>query len=191
MIVLGIDGSTTSTGVAVLEAEKEEVVKYGKIRVVEHRLFLPQKEVFTKKGNLSKTAFKALHAKERKEAMDRRVLFMMESIDSMLSTYKLDRIVVEDSYGQNDIKTTKMLSRIHGDVIGWARREDVSLKMKPPSVWRKEVGIPLSKDKHPLKRDEFKRLAKEKVLELFGIEVSDDEADAILIALSGFSISHH
>lgn len=179
MIILGVDGSTTSTGVAVVDSGESMIM------IMERKLFVPPRATFTKQGTMKKSAYKALHAMERKEAAKERVLFMMENIRGVLDRYEPGKIVVEDSYGQNDIMTTKMLSRIHGYIIGWALEHDIPCIMKPPSRWRKEMGIPLmGEDKKPLKRDELKRLAKEKVRELFDIEVDDDEADAILIALS-------
>lgn len=178
---VSIDGSTTGTGVAVFE-----ITKNGDYKYIEHKLFEPDKAKYTsKKKGMSKTAYKLLHAKEKREDMSNRVLFMMSHIEEMLDKYTPVVVVMEDGYGQNDMMTLKMLSRIHGDVIGWARRHGAELVIKTPSAWRKEVGMPLrDANKKLLKREQLKELSKNIVKQVFGIDVTDDEADAICIGLS-------
>lgn len=180
VIILGIDGATLATGVGVVEK------KEGGVFVKTHALFVPPKFPFTKRGKMKKSSYERLHAKEKKEAANMRVLFMMERLRGVLESERFDKIVVEDSYGQKDIFTTKMLSRIHGYIIGFALERGIPCQVKAPSMWRKEVGMPLvGENKRPLRREKLKNLAMEKVRNLFGIEVEDDEADGILLALSG------
>ena len=178
---VSIDGSTTGTGVAVFE-----IAKNGDYKYIEHKLFKPDKAKYTsQKKGMSKTAYKLLHAKEKREDMSNRVLFMMSHIEEMLDKYTPVVVVMEDGYGQNDMMTLKMLSRIHGDVIGWARRHGAEMVIKTPSAWRKEVGMPLrDANKKLLKREQLKELSKNIVKQVFGIDVTDDEADAICIGLS-------
>ena len=110
---------------------------------------------------------------------------MMSHIEEILDKYTPVVVVMEDGYGQNDMMTLKMLSRIHGDVIGWARRHDAEMVIKTPSAWRKEVGMPLRDAMGKLlKREQLKELSKNIVKQVLGIDVTDDEADAICIGLS-------
>lgn len=51
-----------------------------------------------------------------------------------------------------------------------------------PASWRTKHGI----QKPGLKRDELKQLSVDKVKELYNSDVSDDEADAILIGASWY-----
>ena len=178
---VSIDGSTTGTGVAVFEIADNRNYNY-----IEHKLFVPDKAKYTsKKKEMSKTAYKLLHAKEKREDMANRVLFMMSHIEEILDKYTPVVVVMEDGYGQNDMMTLKMLSRIHGDVTGWARRHDAEMVIKTPSAWRKEVGMPLRDAMGKLlKREQLKELSKNIVKQVLGIDVTDDEADAICIGLS-------
>ena len=177
IVTVGIDASTTATGVSV----------FSDGTYIESTVFKPEKVKFTsKKARMSKTAYKTLHAKEKREDMERRVLFMISNIGSLLDRCKPSRIIMEDTYGQSDMMTFKMLSRIQGAVIDWARRNNAELAFKTPSKWRKEVGIPQKNaDGTAMKRDQYKEFAVIVVNQLYGVKVSDDEAEAICIGASG------
>lgn len=178
---VAIDGSTTKTGVAIFEQKRDGTYKY-----VDHHLFESEKAKYTsKKKGMTKTAYKTIHSKEKREHMEKSVLFMMKHIEEILETYEPELVVMEDTYGQNDMMTLKMLSRIQGDVIGWVRREQKEIVLKTPSKWRIEVGMPLrDANNKALKREQFKELSKNIVKQIFDLDVTDDEADAICIGLS-------
>ena len=178
---VAIDGSTSKTGVAIFQQMKDGTYKY-----VDHKLFESEEAKYTsKKKGMTKTAYKQIHSQEKREHMEKSVLFMMEHIEEILKKYNPDLVVMEDTYGQNDMMTLKMLSRIQGNIIGWVRREGKEIVIKTPSKWRVDVGMPLrdANNKH-LKREQFKELSKGIVKQVFGLDVTDDEADAICIGLS-------
>ncbi len=177
--VIGIDASTTATGVSVFELE-DKTFKY-----IAHDLFNSPEHKFTKKNkNISKTAYKALHSREKREFMEANVLFMMKEIGDILDKYEPDIIVMEDTYGQNDMMTLKMLSRIQGAVIDYGRRFNTEIIFKAPASWRKSVGIQQVEDGVRIKRKKLKELSKTLVKQKFDLDVTDDEADAICIGLS-------
>lgn len=181
MYIVAIDGSTSNSGVAVFQTTRN-----GGLQLVERNLFSSEKAKYTrKKKDMSKTAYKLIHAKEKREHMEKAVLYMMESMDSVLERYKPGIVVMEDTYGQNDMMTLKMLSRIQGNVIGWCQRNHAEIYLKTPSNWRKQVGMPLvDANGKSLKREQFKELARLLVKQTYQIDVTDDEADAICIGLS-------
>ena len=69
---------------------------------------------------------------------------------------------------------------ILGAVYGWCLVHNVYFEMLRPTEWRALI----SKEKKGRKRDELKAWSVRKVKELFGIDVTDDESDAILIGLA-------
>ena len=178
--VIGIDASTTATGIAAFEEKDGEYV------YLDHELFKAPEFKFTKKSkDMTKTAYKKVHSSEKRIAMEQRVLYMMGEIEGWLDRYSPDVIIVEDAYGQSDMLTLKALSRIQGMIIDYGRRFNVKVEFKNPSSWRKAVGISLTKaDKTELKRPQLKELSKLAVKALYGLDVTDDEADAICIGAS-------
>lgn len=183
MKVVSIDGSTSNTGVAAFKKSRNSL-KYE-----EHELFSYEakfgKPKYTKKMGLTKTAYDKIHKEEKNEEMKKRVLFMVENIEGFLNKHKPGVIVMEDSYGQNDMLTLKMLSRIQGAVVSWGARHNARVVFYPPSKWRKIVGIPIvDSNGNRLRREQFKELSKSLVKQMYGVDVTDDEADAICIGLT-------
>lgn len=112
---------------------------------------------------------------------DERIRKMMKSIKAQLNEYQPDIIVMEECLMTNNIKTVKVLSYIAGVIMSWADENNVAFKFQLPSAWRKRVGI-IQGPK--TKRETLKLEAIDMVKEKFKIEVTDDEAEAILIAYS-------
>ena len=180
--MVSIDASTSATGVAVFKKLKNGYKYEG------HDLFTPEKFKYTKKTkDMTKTAYKTLHSAEKRQDMERRVLFMLRNIVPFLDKWKPSVVMIEDTYGQNDMMTYKMLCRIQGAVLDWARRNNAEIRFISPASWRKKVGIPQTDaNKQRIKRNKLKELAKIVVHNFFEIDVTDDEADAICIGLSLF-----
>lgn len=112
---------------------------------------------------------------------DERIRKMMKAIKTQLNEYKPDMIVMEECLMTNNIKTVKILSYIAGTIISWADENNVIFKFLLPTAWRKRVGI-IQGPK--TKREVLKQEAMDMVKNKFKIEVTDDEAEAILIAYS-------
>ena len=105
----------------------------------------------------------------------------MKAIKTQLNEYKPDMIVMEECLMTNNIKTVKILSYIAGTIISLADENNVIFKFLLPTAWRKRVGI-IQGPK--TKREVLKQEAMDMVKNKFKIEVTDDEAEAILIAYS-------
>lgn len=112
-----------------------------------------------------------------------RVPKMMQEIKNILDYYKPDIIVMEECLLKTNIATVKLLSYLAGAIISWAADNQVEFRFQLPSEWRKRVEI-VQGPKTP--RDKLKQEAIDMVKEKFGIDVTDDEAEAVLIAHSVF-----
>lgn len=112
-----------------------------------------------------------------------RVPKMMKEIKGVLDYYEPDIIVMEECLLKTNIATVKLLSYLAGAIISWAADNQVEFRFQLPSEWRKRVEI-VQGPKTP--RDKLKQEAIDMVREKFGIDVTDDEAEAVLIAHSVF-----
>lgn len=91
-----------------------------------------------------------------------------------------DFCVVETPVISRNPKTQRLLTILFGavfalNILFWNKFVFMS-----PSEWRKLIDP----GKKPRKREELKIWSKEKVHEMFGIDVNDDIADAILIGVA-------
>lgn len=112
-----------------------------------------------------------------------RVPKMMKEIKGVLDYYEPDIIVMEECLLKTNIATVKLLSYLAGAIISWAADNQVEFRFQLPTEWRKRVKI-VQGPKTP--RDKLKQEAIDMVKEKFGIDVTDDEAEAVLIAHSVF-----
>lgn len=112
-----------------------------------------------------------------------RVPKMMKEIKNVLDYYEPDIIVMEECLLKTNIATVKLLSYLAGAIISWAADNQVEFRFQLPSEWRKRVEI-VQGPKTP--REKLKQEAIDMVKEKFGINVTDDEAEAVLIAHSMF-----
>ena len=112
-----------------------------------------------------------------------RVPKMMKEIKCVLDYYEPDIIVMEECLLKTNIATVKLLSYLAGAIISWATDNQVEFRFQLPSEWRKRVKI-VQGPKTP--RDKLKQEAIDMVQDRFGIDVTDDEAEAVLIAYSVF-----
>lgn len=100
--------------------------------------------------------------------------------DIVLKEWKPDVIIMEDiQYQQNGILTFKVLAMLLGILQELCSENNIEFEAVSPNVWRKYAGT------NGKNRREEKILSIAKVKEKFGISVSDDVAEAILIGFYG------
>lgn len=105
---------------------------------------------------------------------------MCLAIIHLLQEYKPDIIVIEKLAVTRNMVSVRCLCKVIGAVYCYSiLHKNVFYYEIQPSEWRSKLGIQ-SKGK---KRDEFKQLSMLYVKEQFGIDVSDDESDAICAGL--------
>ena len=116
---------------------------------------------------------------------DKRIPKMMVEICKYIKTHMPDKIIMEKSILKSNISTVQMLSNIAGAVMLYAATKGIELEFVYPVEWRKTTGLQQSMK---IKREILKEEAIRAVKQEYGLDVTDDEAEAILIARSGFDL---
>lgn len=99
---------------------------------------------------------------------------MYDKIKEYVNAENPDYISIENVQYQNNFKVYQQLSQFQGVLYAYFFDTDMPFILLEPSAWRSFNEI------KGRKRDEQKQAAIEKVKELYGITVTDDEAEAIL-----------
>lgn len=172
--LIGIDASTIGTGVSVFEIH-QNTLKYKT-----HFLFTQEK-----KYNYQKEMNKKEKLEMKHKNMKIRCEYMILELHRIFEKYSPDMIIMEDTYASKDIHTFKWLCRIQGTVEIYCLLRNIPFILKYPNTWRKEVGIKTKDGQKTYKNKELKQKAVQFIQDLYQITVTDDEADAILIGLSG------
>ena len=107
------------------------------------------------------------------------LLDKLEPLKSNVEVYFED-IQLQDLGGGNiGVTTFKKLAHVQGALIVTCIEEDVPYTIVPAATWRKTCGI------KGRVRSEYKPAAQAHVLEKYGIQATEDEADAICIGEYG------
>lgn len=114
-----------------------------------------------------------------------RIPKMMLAICNYLDKHKADKIIMEESIMTNNISTVKMLSNIAGAIIYYAASHNIEFQFDLPSAWRRRIGLTQGRS---VKRDVLKAEAIAAVKQEYGMDLTDDESESILIARSGFNL---
>lgn len=114
-----------------------------------------------------------------------RIPKMMIAICDYLSKHEVDKIIMEESMMTNNISTVKMLSNIAGAVMYYAASNNIEFQFDLPSAWRRRIGLTQGRS---VKRDVLKAEAIAAVKQEYGMDLTDDECESILIARSGFDL---
>lgn len=89
-----------------------------------------------------------------------------------------DEIIIEEVTMQSNADTLKKLARIQGMVIGFATAHNIPTHILTPSKWRAALGY---KQGPKVKREELKAQSLNFVKDNFGLDLIEDEAEAICI----------
>jgi Holliday junction resolvasome RuvABC endonuclease subunit len=114
-----------------------------------------------------------------------RIPKMMMAICEYLDKHKVDKIIMEESMLTTNASTMKMLSNIAGAVMYYAASHGIEFVFALPTHWRKKIGLSQS---NKIKRDVLKAEAIQAVKQEYGMDLTDDESESILIARSGFDL---
>lgn len=115
----------------------------------------------------------------------KRIPKMMMAICEYLDKHKVDKIIMEKSMLKTNIDTVQKLSNLAGAVMFYAFNKGIEFEHPYPSEWRKRIGLTQGKS---VKRDVLKAEAIQAVKQEYGMDVTDDEAEAILLGRSGFDL---
>ena len=117
---------------------------------------------------------------EFKDTSEERLKYMCTLILNFLDKEKPDLVVAEMTVVSRNAAGQRLLTMILGVVYCWCIQNDVYFEMLRPTEWRKLI----SDEKKGRKNKELKAWSKAKVKELFGIDVGDDESDAVLVGMA-------
>ena len=122
---------------------------------------------------------------EEKDTM-KRIPMMANNICKYLNDFSdIDVIIMEKSVLKTNIDTVQKLSNLAGIIMFYAYKRKITFKHPIPSEWRKKIGLEQS---NKVKRNMLKLEAIKAVQQEYGMEVTDDEAESILLARSGFDL---
>lgn len=116
------------------------------------------------------------HSKEKD--VPTRIKNMFLDLVKVIDQNNIDSLVVEAVQFQNNLKAMEMLSQLQGMCIATALLRDIPISSPMPVEWRKVLGFQQGAG---VKRPELKAQAIKYVKENFGLDVSEDEAEAICI----------
>ena len=111
--------------------------------------------------------------------MENRFESMSKEIWKTLDVYRPNIIYIEETYMANNPQTSKILTRLQGVIYAWCFNNDCEFNTIHPTSWRKQLNFQQGKN---VKREQLKKQSIEYVKNNYGLEVMDDEADAICIA---------
>lgn len=111
--------------------------------------------------------------------MENRFESMSKGIWKSLDTYRPNIIYIEETYMANNPQTSKILTRLQGVVYAWCLNNNCEFNTIRPTQWRKQLCFIQGKN---VKREQLKGQSIQYVLDNYGLEVTDDESDAICIA---------
>ena len=103
---------------------------------------------------------------------------MAQQICEIINKYKPQRIIIEDVQQQSNPKTMIILARLSGMIIGYAEAHNVKIHILSPSQWRKQLYYSQGPK---VKRQELKQQSIDYVQEHFGLNLPEDECEAICI----------
>lgn len=116
---------------------------------------------------------------------NKRIPQMMLAICDYLDRNEVDKIIMEESMMTNNISTVKMLSNLAGAIMYYAANNGIEFELVLPTHWRKKIGLSQS---NKIKREVLKAEAILAVKQEYNMELTDDEAESVLIARSGFDL---
>lgn len=118
---------------------------------------------------------------------DKRSFEMAKEIWKIIKKYKPQELVVENVQQQSSPSTVIILARLAGMIIGYAEAHNVHVHILLPSQWRKALGYSQGAK---VKRQELKQQSIDYVKNNFGLDLSEDECEAICINKAAHKIYH-
>lgn len=107
-----------------------------------------------------------------------RVRAMGVELCKTIEKYSPDKVVIEEVAQQSNALTLKLLARIQGIIIGFCAAHNIETYIIEPSKWRSKLNFKLGSG---VKREELKEQAIQYIKDVYGLELSEDECEAICI----------
>lgn len=117
--------------------------------------------------------------------INQRIPTMINEICKYINQFKPDKILMEETMLSANTDTLKKLAYLAGGVMFYAHRHNIKFELVMPTSWRRSVGLQQSSK---ITREALKLESIQAVKIEYGLDVTNDEADSILIARSGFDL---
>lgn len=109
---------------------------------------------------------------------DKRSFEMAKELWKIIRKYEPEHLVLEEVSQQSNVKTVITLARLQGLILGYAEAHGVQVHILLPSQWRKALEYTQGPK---VKRAELKQQSIDFVKEYFGLDLPEDEAEAVSI----------
>lgn len=109
---------------------------------------------------------------------DKRIGEMGVAICNKIEELQPDCVIIENVQAQSGVATVILLARLQGFILGWCYVHDIEVKIIGPSQWRSALNF---KQGAGVKRKELKAQSIDYVKDKYGLDVSEDESEAICI----------
>ena len=106
---------------------------------------------------------------------------MAKALWEVIEKYNPEHLIIEDTQQQNNVKTVIILARLQGMIIGYAEAHDIKVHILLPSAWRKVLNYVQGPK---VKRAELKQQSTDYVKKHFGVNLSEDENEAICVGVA-------
>lgn len=114
-----------------------------------------------------------------------RVRAMGVELCKIIEKYNPTKVVMEEVAQQSNPLTLKLLARIQGVIIGFCAAHNINTYIIEPSKWRSVLKFKIGSG---VKRAELKAQAIKHVKDLYNLELSEDECEAICINVAAHKI---
>lgn len=114
----------------------------------------------------------------KQKNIDIRFEDMSKELWKILNKYKPNIVYIEETVVLRNAQTQRFLTRLQGVVYAWCINNDCEFNTIRPTSWRAAIGM---KQGRNVKRDQLKEQSVKYVLDKYGLNVTDDESDAICI----------
>jgi Holliday junction resolvasome RuvABC endonuclease subunit len=110
---------------------------------------------------------------------------MAKKLWAIIKKYKPMHLVIENVQQQSNPSTMIILARLAGMIIGYAEAHNVNVHILSPTQWRKALGYSQGPK---VKRQELKQQSIDYVKTHYGLDVSEDESEAICEGIAAHKI---
>lgn len=114
-----------------------------------------------------------------------RVRIMGVKLCNVIAKYEPNKVVIEEVAQQSNPQTLKLLARIQGVIIGFCAARNIETYIIEPTKWRSALSFKLGPK---VKREELKEQAIKYVKKTYGLELDEDECEAICIGNAAHKI---
>lgn len=114
-----------------------------------------------------------------------RVRAMGVELCKIIEKYNPDKVVMEEVAQQSNPLTLKLLARIQGVIIGFCAAHNIDTYIVEPSKWRSILKFKIGSG---VKRTELKAQAIKHAKDVYDLDLSEDECEALCIGEASHKI---